>query len=591
MDFVHLNVHSDYSILKGYSTIKEYIEKTKKNNQNILALTDFNSLSGIYDFLNECHKNKIKPICGMIVMTSPNDNTKEHSKVSYDSTRRNIIDKGAGLHLTLLAKNKIGLYNLFKILWIANQQENFFEYPRVNLSILEKYKEGIIVLSGDIDSEINIRFRLNQDERAYEYAKQLKSIFNDDFYIEIMPYKNIEGYSQRKLIKLAKELNIKAVLTNDVYYSEANMSDMHEKFLAIGDKSSLSETPSYKGGTRKAIEGNDRNLKSFDEMNQIAPYSKLKELYDTTVEIANKVEDYEMEYNSHLRPKIDVPKDFNSSLDYLKHLVNEGFKKKRGNADKSVKEESKRRLKIELERIVANDFVDYILVVWDYCKWSEEHGYLIGSGRGCFLANSKVSISNNNTKNIEDIKIGDEVIVKSNRLEKVLDTKKYYVDKENCVKIYLNNFQTIECTEDHNILTLNGYVKAKNLTCDHVLVSINPDNPTPFCVRVIQIEHFKYTGVVYDLETIEHNYQVSGVVVHNSAGGSELTYLIGIHKTDPIRYDLMFDRFISEGRGATLKITYEDDSEEVLNIAEKKKVNGIEKYIHELNVGDEIEED
>lgn len=456
-NFVHLHVHSDHSLLDGYSTIDEYIEKAVELGQPGLALTDHNSMTAIYTFIKKCKKAGIKPIPGIEINLAPDNPLGAKAKNSIQYGDRGLVSKrGASVHLTLLAKNYKGLQNLFKLTHLSYNPENFYTVPRIDLEILKNHSEGIIVLSGCPNSEINLRFRLNQDEKAYEYASILKEIFKDDFYIEIMNYKTIPDYSQQKLLKLSKDLGIKAVFTNDVHYAKKEDSSMQEMVMALGNGSKMDETPSYKGGFRLALGGNERYLKSFEEMKELYQYEKMPELIDNTIEIFNKIENIEIFYDNKLRPTVEIPKEFPDNVSYLKHILNEGFKRKRGNQSKEIQQESVKRVKSELETVVSNDFVDYFLVVWDYIKWSRDNGYPVGAGRG-------------------------------------------------------------------------------------------------------------------------------------SVAGSEIAYLLDISRTDPIRFDLMFDRFISPGRGATYQIEYEDGTIEEINVAEKKIVNGKEKYIYQLSEGDIVE--
>ena len=462
IDFVHLHVHSDNSLLDGYGTIDEYINKAKKYNMKGLALTDHNTLTGIYDFMKKCKQAGIKPICGVEMNIAAVDetgesNAKNLSSVQY-SHMRGIPVKNSFTHLTLLAKNKKGLKNLFKLVNISYQPENYFIEPRIDLNILKEYSDNLICLSGCPNSEINARFRIQEDEKAYQTAAILKEIFKDDFYIEIMKFDSIPNYDTKKLLELSRKLKITPVMTNDVHYCNSEDSNMQEKIMALGNNNKMDETPSYKGGLRVALGGNDRYLKSFDEMKKNYNYNKFPNLLHNSMEIFEKIEDIDLEYDHTLRPILDIPEGFSSSLEYLKHLIIQGYKKKRGNASKEVQKISKMKIKEELEIIEANDFVNYFLVVWDYCKWSRDNGYPIGPGRG-------------------------------------------------------------------------------------------------------------------------------------SCGGSEITFLLDISRTDPIRFGLLFERFISPGRGAIYEIEYEDGTKETLNISEKKKVNGKNRYIHQLEIGDMIDEE
>ena len=455
--FVHLHVHSDNSLLKGYGTITEYVTRAKELGMEALALTDANTMTGIYQFIAECKKENIKPIVGVEFNMAPitNERFPMREVVYQENVKQIIPNRGANTHLTVLAKNDTGLHNLFLLLNESFHQDHFYIVPRIDLDLLIKYKEGLIILSGDPDSELNIRLRYNQIDKAKEYASRMKAIFGDDFYIELMEYQSIPDYSAKKLAKLARELEIETVLTNDVHYLDREDAVHQEHFMAVGANMKLSETPTYRGGIRPALGGNSRNFADYDQMYKTLPYLPA---INNTIKIADKIETVNLEYDVHLRPKPKLPEGFNSDLEYFDYLVEEGFKKKRAHQLKEIQEVSREKIAFEREVILSNDFISYFLVVQEYLQWSINNGYPIGPGRG-------------------------------------------------------------------------------------------------------------------------------------SVGGSEIAYLLNISNTDPIRFNLLFERFISDGRGAIFEIEYEDGEKEQIIVSEKKKVNGQEKYIYQLEVGDVIEDE
>lgn len=456
--FIHLHIHSDHSLLDGFGTIEEYVERAVELGMPALALTDHNTMTGIYKFMSLCHKNNIKPICGIEFNMKPLTGRveDEKTKVSYDVTSRNLIPNGTHTHLTVLAKNETGLKNLFRLLQQSYEVEDFFDVPRISLKQLAENKEGLIILSGCPNSELNIRLRLKQVDFAKNYINKMRSIFGDDFYIEIMDFPHAINYNNTMLKRISEQLGIKGVITNDVHYLNAEDSDLQEKFMALSSGTKIDETPNIKGGMRPVLGGNQRYFKSFEEMTETFPYEEYKSFYDNTIEIYNKVENIKLSYDSHLRPKIEIPKEFSSEIEYFDYLVEKGFQKKRGNATEEVKRISREKIKEERELIYGNDFVSYFLVVQDYINWSIVNGYQVGPGRG-------------------------------------------------------------------------------------------------------------------------------------SVGGSEIAYLLDIHNTDPIRYGLLFERFLSDGRGMIFEIEYEDGTSEEVLVNHSFIVNGEEKYTWQLNVGDVLE--
>lgn len=457
-NFVHLHVHSDNSLLDGYGTIDEYINKAKDLNMPALALTDHNTMTGIYDFIKKCKKNSIKPICGIEFNVAPlvkdEDNLK--SRVSYDETRRNLIINGTHTHLTVLAKNKKGLLNLFKLLQQSYNKDKFFDVPRIKLTDLLSNKEGLIVLSGCPHSELNVRLGLNQPTKAKTYIEIMKKSFGDDFYIEIMDWQTAQSYRRDILEKIVAQLDLKGVITNDVHYLNKEDAPAQEKFMALKSNSKIHETPKNKGGMRPTLGDSERYFKDFSEMQEIFPLDKYYSYYSNIQEIVDKVELIDLEYDPSLRPRIELPQGFETDIEYFDYLIKEGFKKKRSSDSKEVQEESLKRIREERDVIYGNDFVQYFLVVRDYLKWSVDNGYPIGVGRG-------------------------------------------------------------------------------------------------------------------------------------SVGGSEIAYLLDISNTDPIRFNLLFERFLSDGRGAIYEIEYEDGTKEEVLVNNKYKTKDGMKYTWQLNVNDEVD--
>lgn len=852
MNFTHLHVHSDNSLLEGFGTVKEYVNKAQSLGMKAVAITDKNTMTGIFELLQSCKRTGLKPICGVDFNIAPiidGSTVLQDSPVIYKPNAPQYLpNKGGCTHLTVLAKNETGLRNLFKLLTSSFDPKNFFswklqEIPRLPIEELFKHKEGLIVLSGAPTSEINVRLRYGQIEEAYSFASRIKAVFEDDFYIEINDWKLATGYSNKHLIQLAKKLNIKPVLCNDVYYAEQSQANSQEQLMAIGSKSKMAETPSYLGGMRLALGGNNRYFKSFEEMNDVFPYEKVPFLYNNVQEVVDKIEPISLEYNSHLRPKLPLPDGFSTDLEYFDYLVAEGFKKKRSHESKEIQEESLRKIKEEREIIYGNDFVSYFLVVQDYLNWSVEHGYPIGPGRGCFLPGNQVTGLKNKLWNIEDVKEGQRVRTHDGSYQKVEKLWKYDI-KEKIIELSLSNGKKITSTVDHLIFEKNkGFTEAQDLKVGDVLLGAKGSRELigpMFCVncqkennnidvkksrhsiykeqpykkigeylcndcknkklylipavkeglkkagqksktlesrkknsqslklhwkthreeriekfrawlnseesndyretkrkqalkkysdpkhleiltslknkkyksgyfhshqqndkeiyyassyelkalnifetdsevkefdrfkdvikwkdennitrsylpdflvkykdgtkKIIEVkalwqtktsevllkkkaaenyaeEHnmtyeiwtetelnlkndlrhneyvitgikiFDYEGPVYDLKVENvHNYTVSDVTVHNSVGGSEIAYLLNISNTDPIRFDLLFERFISDGRGAIYEIEYEDGTKEELLVNNKKVVNGEVKFIHQLSVGDEVED-
>lgn len=458
-NFTHLNVHSDHSLLKGFGTIKEYVDKAKENGQSAIALTDNNSMTGIYQFIKYCESSGVKPIPGITLNIAPNG-VDFKDTFTFDENNMNLIpNRGANTTLTILAKNQNGLRNLFKLIELSYEESNFFIVPRVDLDILKEYKDDLIIMSGSVESELGIRMELKQSQEFLDYIQNMKNIFGDNFFIEVNRRTINDTGMQDYLIKAADMYNVKIIYTNEVYYLNQEDSYMQELEMCLDSKARMSETSTVYGGRRPALGSRDYYLKDNQEIEKDIKSifnERTEEIYDNIDYIVNQIDNFSLEYNQHLRPKIDIPPQFKSNIDYLKYLINQGFKKKRGNASNELKKESIERVKMELDTIIANDFVDYFLVVADFCNWSQDNGIPLGTGRG-------------------------------------------------------------------------------------------------------------------------------------SCAGSETAYLLNIHKTDPLRFGLLFERFISPGRGAIFHIDYDDNTSDELVASEIRNINGKNKYIHELKVNDNVD--
>lgn len=600
--YVSLHNHSDFSLLHGFGTVKEYVETAKAKGMTALALTDESTLRGVFHFMKFCEQAGIKPIPGIEFCMAPEPYGVTHKEdVSYHELKRNpILYKGAATHLTVLAKNNQGMQNLYRLVYMSSLPEHFYRVPRIDLHLLEEHKEGLIVLSGDPFSELNIRLALGQFEEAEKYLEKMKSIFKDDFYIELQNREDVQGYSLSLLNELARKHKIETVITNDVLYAKREDHLSCEINMALGSYAKMSETPDYEGGNRPTPGRHAvRYLMDREELEPFFPYERYKESYDNTVKIANEVH-VTLDFDTHLRPQVDsdVP-----AVDLLKKKIKEGFKKKRGKANRKLQRKSFAKIKHELEVLESNDFVDYFLVVEDYCTWAQGHGVPLGAGRGCFLPTShqdKDGVKNNNTVTtmygnvpIEspDL-INSRVMTKTGEFYPILERFEYDVKDEPCVRLYLNNGKAIDCTKDHLIYTSSyglTFVEAGDLKEGDALLVHSERGLGYDVIRLVRKKDFIYTGKVYDIEVDgdEHNYTLGGAIVHNSCGGSEIAYVLDISKTDPIRYDLLFERFLSPGRGSLYEIDYTDGTNEEVSVSERHKLaNGEEKYTHQLEIGD-----
>ena len=276
---------------------------------------------------------------------------------------------------------------------------------------------------------------------------------------------------------------------------------------------------------------------------------------------------YDLSLNKGIRPVIQIPEGWTEAQWFQKKL-NDGFVQRRVAKGDSpeILAESKRRLDVEYPVFEGNDFVQYMLVVADYISWAREHGVTVGSGRGCFLPGTRVKGKQGAMRRIEDYAPGDVVQTHDTSYHKVEKVFEYDVEDEDCVGVRLMDGTTIRCTADHMLFAKNkGFTQAQELESGTVLLGPvgrkEPDTQAKSQAGekwndawhreyvVESVAHFRYTGKVYDLQVEGvHNYNVQGVTAHNSVGGSEVAYLMDISRTDPIRHDLLFERFLNPER-------------------------------------------
>lgn len=469
-NYIPLHNHSHYSTLDGYATIDEFIQVAKENGMLGIGLTDHGTASGLYKFITRSQAAGIVPVPGIEFYVAPENpkGAKCKDPIYYGRDGKKApqydVSRGAYTHLTVFAYNNIGIANLFKLTSISWKQENFYFKPRIDTNMLAEYSEGLIVTTGCPSSEVSRRFLLGQDEKAYEYASRLKSIFGDNLYVEVMDHKmkneELERILVPKQIKLAKDLGLKIIATNDSHYAYKCDAGPHERILAVSTKDKMKNPAKHNGGTRFAFSTDEYHIKTYDEMYELYPEEIAEEALANTIELMEKCRDIKLEYNPNLRPEIEIPEGYTDAT-YLQKLIFEGFKKKRGHQSKEIQQESIERIKEEFEVIHSNDFISYFLVVHDYIDFAHKNNIGVGAGRG-------------------------------------------------------------------------------------------------------------------------------------SVGGSEIAYVLDISNTDPIRFDLLFERFLSPGRGSIYQIDYVSGESEEISVSSRKQVYADNEkdnkvvYVHELNPGDMV---
>jgi len=364
--FIHLHVHSQYSVLQAVPDVVELIAKAKANNMEALAMTDFGNLYGAFKFVSEALKHHIKPIVGCEFFISEEREKLKFTKDNPDKRHQQV----------LLAKNKAGYQNLAKLSSIGFIEGLYGIYPRIDKKLVTHYKEGIIATSGSLLSEIPYLILHVGERQAEEAFKWWHNLFGEDFYIELnrhgMPE---EDRVNETLLKFAKKYNVKYFAANECFYLEKEESNAHDVLLCIKE-GEFQSTPIGSGrGTRYGLPNNQFYFKSQDEMKSL--FRDLPEAIETITEIVDKVEKYELKRDV-LLPKFIFPREFATEDDYLKYLTYEGAKKRYPELTVEVKE----RIDFELETIKKTGYPGYFLIVQDFTSKAREMGVSVGPGRG-----------------------------------------------------------------------------------------------------------------------------------------------------------------------------------------------------------------
>ena len=355
--FTHLHVHTEYSLLDGSIRIPELINRTKELGMDSVAITDHGAMFGVVQFYKQAVKAGIKPIIGVEVYVAINKHTDKEQK-----------DKGQ-YHLVLLAENDIGYRNLMKLVSKA-YVDGFYYKPRIDLEVLEEYKEGIIGLSACLGGEIQRKILNGDLEGAREAATRYDEILGkNNFFLELQNH----GLSEQKLVNkelriLSKDLQIPLVATNDVHYLNKSDAKVHEVLLCVQTGKTIVDEE------RMKFPSDEFYIKSKEEMAELFPQD-LKALANTQ-KIADRC-NVTLDFNTLHLPSYDVPSGYTNES-YLRELCLIGLENRYGDLSENIKD----RFEYEFKTIVQMGYIDYFLIVWDFIKYSRDNNIMVGPGRG-----------------------------------------------------------------------------------------------------------------------------------------------------------------------------------------------------------------
>ena len=360
MNFTHLHVHTEYSLLDGSSKIKELPARAKELGMDSLAITDHGVMYGVIDFYRACKAVGIKPIIGCEVYVAPGSRFDKEAVGQGDDRY---------YHLVLLAENNTGYSNLMKIV-SRGFTEGFYYKPRVDYEVLTEYHEGIIALSACLAGEVARDITRNNYEEAKKAALHYQEIFGkDNFFLELQDHGiPAQRLVNQELMRMSRETGIELVCTNDIHYTYAEDAEAHDLLLCLQTGKKVTDED------RMRYEGGQYYCKSPEEMAQLFPYAP--QALENTYKIAQRCE-VEIEFGKTKLPKYEVPEGYDSWT-YLLHLCNEGLVKRYGDEAETHRE----RLDYELGVIKRMGYVDYFLIVWDFINYAKQNGIAVGPGRG-----------------------------------------------------------------------------------------------------------------------------------------------------------------------------------------------------------------
>ena len=359
MNFTHLHVHTEYSLLDGSNKIKEYVARVKELGMDSAAITDHGVMYGVIDFYRAAREAGINPILGCEVYVAPGSRFDKDTGTGEDRY----------YHLVLLAENNKGYSNLMKIV-SKGFVEGFYYKPRVDMELLREYHEGIIALSACLAGEVSRYLTRGMYEDAKAAALRYQDIFGKgNFFLELQDHGISEQQEvNRQLLRMHQETGIELVATNDVHYTTAEDAEPHDILLCLQTGKKLADED------RMRYEGGQYYVKSPEEMERLFPYAL--EALENTHKIAERCH-VEIEFGVTKLPKYDVPEGY-TSWEYLNKLCFDGLSERYH----PVTQELKDRLQYELSTIKNMGYVDYFLIVWDFIKYARDNDIMVGPGRG-----------------------------------------------------------------------------------------------------------------------------------------------------------------------------------------------------------------
>ena len=379
-DFCHLHCHTQYSILDGAAGINQMVKKAAADGMPAAAITDHGNMFGVFDFVNTCHKENIKPIVGCEFYM-----VDDMYQTSFAGTGK----RDKRYHQLLLAKNGIGYKNLTILTSLAYKEGLYGKFPRIDLNLLKKHKEGLIATTCCIGGIVPQTILNKGEEEGELVFKDWLELFGEDYYIELQRHniENINGtglsqeYLNQILLKWGQRYNVKVIATNDSHYVDEADSDMHDTLLCIntGSKKALpiksDDEEGYNTETRFGFPNNQFYFKTTSEMQKL--FSDVPQSIENTLHIVDKIEKLDLK-RQIMMPNFQVPANYNTQSEYMRYLVYEGAKKRY----KEITQDISDRIELELKTIFDSKFEGYFLVIEDFLTEARRMNVSVGPGRG-----------------------------------------------------------------------------------------------------------------------------------------------------------------------------------------------------------------
>ncbi|HEY0653187.1 MAG TPA: DNA polymerase III subunit alpha [Chryseosolibacter sp.] len=364
--FVHLHAHSQFSVLQATPDVKAMVAKAKEHGMPAVAITDLGNMYGAFKFVREAINQQLKPIVGCEFFIAEERKKLKFTKDNPDKRYQQV----------LIAKNKNGYHNLAKLSSLGFTEGLYGIHPRIDKALVQEYKKDLIATTGNLHSEVPHLILHVGEKQAEEAFKWWHNEFGEDFYVEINRHGIAEeDHVNETLLRFANKYNVKYFAANECFYLTKDEANAHDVLLCIKEGEFKSTPIGYGRGHRLGLANNEYYFKSQDEMKSI--FRDMPEAIDTISEILDKIESYTLERNV-LLPKFDIPKEFETEDDYLRHLTYVGAAKRYPEITQAIRE----RLDFELETIKKTGYPGYFLIVQDFTSKAREMGVSVGPGRG-----------------------------------------------------------------------------------------------------------------------------------------------------------------------------------------------------------------